>query len=189
MSCYAPVFLMWSRIFDTGSRICVLVLKSLMLDSMPMTEITRSSSFILEEMVFRQARESDVDALASLVAERGFDYPTDISLVRQRFDDLTRAGDCILVAVYDSKIVAMALLHRTRFLHRLPDGRISSLVVSETYRSHGIGARLVEAAEKVFRDWGCGRIEVSSGAKREAAHRFYVRMGFTEQPKRFIKTL
>jgi GNAT superfamily N-acetyltransferase len=102
---------------------------------------------------------------------------------------LIGAGDCILVAVYNSNVIGMALLHRTRFLHRPPDGRIVSLVISETYRSRGVGARLIEAAESVFRNSGCGRVEVTSGAAREAAHRFYVRAGYSEHPKRFIKIL
>jgi GNAT superfamily N-acetyltransferase len=49
--------------------------------------------------------------------------------------------------------------------------------------------RLIEAAESVFRNLGCGRVEVTSGAAREAAHRFYVRAGYSEHPKRFIKIL
>lgn len=151
--------------------------------------MTQIANFIIEEIDIRQADEADAEALAALVAERGFDYPTETSLVRERLSDLNRAGDHILVAVYDAKIIGMVLLHCTRFLHRLPDGRISALVVSETYPGHGIGARLVEAAEAVFRDWGCGRVEVSSGAAREAAHRFYIRAGYAEQPKRFIKLL
>ena len=151
--------------------------------------MTQTSSFIEEEIKIRQADESDANALALLVAERGFDYPTEISLVRERLIDLNRAGDCILVAADDSKVIGMALLHRTRFLHRPPDGRIVSLVISETYRSRGIGPHLIEAAESVFRSWGCGRVEVTSGAPREAAHRFYVREGFSEHPKRFIKLL
>ena len=148
-----------------------------------------SSSIEKEEIEIRQADESDTNALASLVAERGFDYPTEISLVRERLSNLNRAGDCILVAVYNSKVAGMALLHRTHFLHRSPDGRIVSLVIAEAYRSRGIGASLIAAAESVFREWGCGRVEVSSGAAREAAHRFYVRSGYSEQPKRFIKLL
>ena len=152
--------------------------------------MTQTSSSIKKEKIeIRRADESDTNALASLVAERGFDYPTEISLVRERFSDLHRAGDYILVAVYNSKIIGMALLHRTHFLHRPPDGRIVSLVISETYRSRGVGARLIGAAESVFRNWGCGRVEVTSGAVREAAHRFYVRAGYSEQPKRFIKLL
>ena len=142
-----------------------------------------------EEIKIRQAEESDSNELAVLLAEPGFDYPTEISFVKDRLIELFRAGDRILVAVYDSKIIGMALLHRTYFLHRRPDGRISSLVVSENYRSLGIGALLIKEAEKVFRQWNCGRIEVTSGSKREAAHKFYLREGFVEQPKRFVKLL
>lgn len=151
--------------------------------------MTRTSKFGIEEINIRQADESDADALALLVADTGFDYPTEVSLVRERLTDLNRAGDCILVAVCKSKVIGMVLLHRTRFLHRPPDGRISSLVVADSYRGRGIGSRLVEAAELIFRQWGCGRVEVSSGAKREAAHKFYNREGYAEQPKRFIKLL
>ncbi|HEX8265249.1 MAG TPA: GNAT family N-acetyltransferase [Pyrinomonadaceae bacterium] len=149
----------------------------------------QTSNFAKEEIYIRQADESDANALALLVAERGFDYPTEISLVRERLADLIGAGDCCLVAVYNSNVIGMALLHRTRFLHRAPDGRIVSLVISEKYRSRGVGARLIQAAESVFRNWGCGRVEVTSGAARGAAHRFYIRAGYSEQPKRFIKLL
>jgi len=83
----------------------------------------------------------------------------------------------------------MILLHRRHFRHCPPDGRIVALVISESCRRRGIGAHFIEASESVFREWGCGRIEVSSGAAREAAHKFYLRAGYSEQPKRFIKLL
>lgn len=143
--------------------------------------------FNSQDISIRQATSADAEALAALVAE--LDYPTDTMLIIERLTDLQQAGDRLLVATYKSQVVGMALLHRTRFLHRKPDGRISTLGVFATYRSRGIGARLLRAAEAVFREWGCGRIEVSSGAPRQRAHRFYLREGFTEQPKRFIKRL
>jgi GNAT superfamily N-acetyltransferase len=142
-----------------------------------------------EEISIRQASESDSVALANLLAERDFDYPTELSFVSERLNELLRAGDWILVAAHQSQIIGMALLHRTYFLHRVPDGRISSLVVAESFRGYGLGALLIKEAEKIFRQWGCGRIEVTSGAKRQGAHKFYLREGFTEQPKRFIKLL
>ena len=83
----------------------------------------------------------------------------------------------------------MIVLHHTQFLHRPPDGRISTLVVFEKYRNFGIGARLVESAEEIFRDWGCERVEVTSGAERKAAHKFYNREGYIERRKRFVKLL
>ena len=69
--------------------------------------MTQTTGFIREEINIRQADETDALALALLVAERGFDYPTEISLVRERLADLIGAGDCILVAVYDSKVIGM----------------------------------------------------------------------------------
>lgn len=143
--------------------------------------------FIIEEIQIRRAGESDSDALALLVGELG--YPTEATQARTRLLDINRAGDAVLVAVYQSKIIGMIVLHRTRFLHREPDGRIATLVVFNAYRNCGIGARLVEAAETVFRDWGSERVEVTSGAKRGASHKFYNREGYIEQPKRFIKPL
>ena len=142
-----------------------------------------------EEVFIREANETDSAVLAMLIAERGFDYPTEISFVRERLAELLRAGDCILVAIHGTQVIGMALLHRTYFLHRHPDGRISSLVVSESFRGNGIGKLLLTEAEQVFRKWGCGRIEVTSGEKRQGAHKFYLREGFTEQPKRFVKNL
>jgi GNAT superfamily N-acetyltransferase len=143
----------------------------------------------LNEITVRQGQEPDAMPLADLLAEPGFDYPTEISFVRERLAELLGAGDKILVAVHHSQIIGMALLHRTYFLHRCPDGRISSLVISADYRSFGIGTLLVKEAEQFFRQWGCGRIEVTSGLKREDAHKFYLREGFIEQPKRFVKLL
>jgi GNAT superfamily N-acetyltransferase len=137
----------------------------------------------------RKANEADFMGLAGLVAEKDFGYPTDAELLRKRLIDLLSSGDLILVAVYGIELVGMILLHQTRFLHRPPDGRIVSLVVAEKFRSEGIGALLIEEAEKNFKFWECGRIEVSSGIKREAAHRFYLREGFSEAPRRFIKII
>jgi GNAT superfamily N-acetyltransferase len=133
----------------------------------------------------RQAMPADAPALAELVAELG--YPTEQQELQQRLDDLTAAGDQVLVAVWQQQVVGFVLLHRTYFLHRPPDGRVVTLVVITEYRSLGIGQQLLRAAEQALLQLGCGRIEISSGARREAAHRFYLREGYSEQPKRFIK--
>jgi len=125
--------------------------------------------------------------VALLLAELG--YPTKNTEVIERLKEIAANGDRLLEAVDNSNVVGIVLLHCTPFLHRRPDGRISTLVVFESDRGRGIGALLVAAAENVFRQWGCGRIEVTSGAHRTAAHRFYERAGYVEKPKRFIKLL
>jgi GNAT superfamily N-acetyltransferase len=147
----------------------------------------QSTTINADEISIRQATEADAEALAALVGELG--YPTEPATALERLRDSTAVGDCLLVAVHHSNVIGLILLHRTPFLHRAPDGRISTLVVSDNYRGKGVGGRLLVAAESVFREWGCTRIEVSSGAQRAAAHRFYLRAGYSEQPKRFIKVL
>ena len=143
--------------------------------------------FMIENLEIRAAVESDADALALLVAQLG--YPTESSAVKARLAEIFRIGDSVLVAAHEAEIVGLIVLHRTRFLHRPPDGRISTLVVLDSYRSRGIGANLVKAAERIFREWGCTRIEVTSGVERNFAHKFYIREGYIDRPKRFIKSM
>jgi GNAT superfamily N-acetyltransferase len=137
----------------------------------------------------RSANEGDVAAMTALLAANGFDHPTNALLVRERFHALLEAGDEILVAVFGSVVIGMVTLHRTPFLHRKPDGRIVSLVVAEAHRGRGVGARLVAAAEATLRAQGCGRVEVTSGDRRDRAHAFYVRAGYRAESKRFVKVL
>ena len=141
--------------------------------------------FSLHGLCIRPASAADAGALAGLVAELG--YPTEPAAAGHRLAALTAAGDQILVAEHEARVIGMVQLHRTYFLHRPPDGRIVTLVVTTAHRNHGIGNHLLAAAEQVLLEWGCGRVEVSSGARREAAHRFYHRAGYLEQPKRFVK--
>jgi GNAT superfamily N-acetyltransferase len=141
----------------------------------------------ISEVTIRPAAGHDAIALTGLLSELG--YQVETSLLRTRLPELTTAGDAALVAEHHGQVVGLVHLHRMHFLHRAPDGRIVTLVVAASFRSLGLGQQLLRAAEQVFREWGCGRIEVSSGAQREAAHRFYRREGFEEKPKRFVKVL
>jgi GNAT superfamily N-acetyltransferase len=139
----------------------------------------------LHEVDIRPAALPDVAALVNLIAELG--YTTDRQVLAERLAALVTAGDAALVAEHQTEVIGFVQLHRTFFLHRPPDGRIVTLVVTAAYRSQGLGKLLLAAAEQAFLDWGCGRVEVSSGAQREAAHRFYQQAGYLEQPKRFVK--
>ncbi len=141
----------------------------------------------IAQLNIRDAVLSDSPSLA--VLESQLSYPMEESLVRERMKELTEAGDRILVAEFNDNVIGMIVLHRTYFLHRPPDGRVSTLAVLEGYRNYGVGKKLLEKAESVFRNLGCGRVEVTSGGQRDDAHRFYIREGYTEYPKRFRKVL
>jgi GNAT superfamily N-acetyltransferase len=135
----------------------------------------------------RDARPSDSAELSLLLAQLG--YPEAPSTVTARLAALIACGGRVLVAHSGDRIIGLAALDRTWHLHRPVDGRLTGLVVAEDARGLGIGKSLLVAAEAVFREWGCARSELSSGAGREAAHRFYEREGYVETPKRFVKIL
>jgi GNAT superfamily N-acetyltransferase len=59
-----------------------------------------------------------------------------------------------------------------------PYGEIGGFVVSEKYRSTGIGKQLIARAEQWMRDRGLHRALVRSQVSRELAHRFYLREGY-----------
>ena len=52
---------------------------------------------------------------------------------------------------------------------------IDDLVVANTARSRGIGAKLLKFAEKKAQEFGCARLRLCTGVTNESAKRFYER--------------
>ena len=140
-------------------------------------------------MVTRRAELSDARELARLFTE--LDHPATEDEVRQRWTAWHAAGNVgLVVDGSDGELLGAATLHQTIVLHRpKPIGRISALVVDARYRSKGIGRAIVDAAEQMFRDDGCGSVEVTSHMRRTDAHAFYVRLGYELTSARFVKAL
>lgn len=67
--------------------------------------------------------------------------------------------------------------------------RITALVVSGSAGRQGIGRQLLREAEAIARQAQVARIEVTSNARREAAHAFYTGCGYSEGSRHFIKLL
>jgi GNAT superfamily N-acetyltransferase len=68
-----------------------------------------------------------------------------------------------------------------RTLESLAWGRVlyvDDLVTDETWRSRGVGRRLVDWVVSRAREEGCGEVHLDSGVQRLDAHRFYEREGF-----------
>jgi GNAT superfamily N-acetyltransferase len=78
---------------------------------------------------------------------------------------------------------------RPSYEHDPPNGQITALVVARRARGRGIGRLLVSEAEARFAGQGVGRIMVNSGTARADAHAFYVRLGYDETGRRFVKQL
>ncbi|HCJ29787.1 MAG TPA: GNAT family N-acetyltransferase [Pseudomonas sp.] len=138
----------------------------------------------------REARRDDAAAIACLLGELG--YPgCDEFIDRRLQQQLDHDDACLLVAEGDGgQLLGFISLH---FIVQLAlEGdfcRISYLCVDATARSQGVGALLIQAAEQRARARGCDRMELHCDARREAAHRFYERLGYEDAPKYFRRSL
>lgn len=75
-------------------------------------------------------------------------------------------------------------------LHHAADvAEIMELVVDPGVRSAGIGGELFERACQEARTAGCEQIELTSNARRHAAHRFYERRGMERTHVKFVMPL
>ncbi len=139
------------------------------------------------ELIVREARPEDSEALAGLIVALG--YQVTAADVFGRIGPLSEWGMPPLVAVRGAPIgcltwTVMRVLHRPR-----PVGRISMMVVAERERGRGVGTALVDAVCVRLRDEGCGLIEVTSNFTLAGAHDFYEGLGFERTSYRFAKAL
>ena len=100
----------------------------------------------MSEVRIRVASAGDAEAMARLIDELG--YPVTAEDVGSRLAEIEAAGHCALLAESDGRVVGCLTTSMTLVLHRpAPVGRISLMVVGEAFRSQGIGAQMVAAAE------------------------------------------
>jgi len=139
------------------------------------------------ELEIRAASSNDAEDVARLLGDLG--YPTPVAAAGQRLERLSSSGtDWVLVGDVGGQVAGLVAFHRMLLLHG--DGiigRVTALVVDEEHRRGGVGARLLRVAEDRLRAMGCVRVELTSGARREDAHHFYERQGYTSESKRFVK--
>ena len=139
--------------------------------------------------MIRAANVEDASVIEKLLTELG--YAETSSFISTRISELLDHPDAMLF-VYESEGSVVALLS----LHLIPQIallgsflRISYFVVEEKARSQKIGLELEALATQIAQEKGCDRIEVHCHERRTDAHRFYIRQGYSESPKYFIKML
>jgi len=141
------------------------------------------------DLTVRDACEEDADAVSALLGEMGYPMSAEIAAtVVRRF--VRHPGSRLQVADGPDGLVGLVA---TQTVPRLDADalscRITDLVVSASRRRRGIGAALLDAAEREARRAGAPRLDLSSGDWRDDAHGFYAAMGFETRARAFTKRL
>jgi len=130
-------------------------------------------------LTIREITTQDAASAAQLSAE--FGYPNSLETITQRIAALqNRTDHIVFVACIADKAIGWIDVGIVHHFQSEPYGEIGGFVVSEKYRSTGVGKQLIARAEHWMHERGLSRSLVRSQIKREAAHRFYLREGYAQ---------
>ncbi len=137
--------------------------------------------------VIREAREEDVRSLVALFADDSIGGHGD-TVEESAYPGYLEAFRSISASPCDTLFVAelggdVVGTFQTTLTRKLTGrGRlvltVEAVQTRADMRGRGIGEAMMRAAIRMARDAGAGQVQLSSNMQREAAHRFYERLGF-----------
>ncbi len=146
---------------------------------------------MINTITIRKATKDDLSSVIDLYASDDID-DGDILTVEEAtpiFNKFfTYPNYSLYVASMDHKIVGtFELLIMDNLGHKgKPSGIVEDVVVDKNYRSLGIGAKMMEQAISICREYGCYKLTLSSNLKRNRAHEFYEKNGFIKHGYSFL---
>ena len=144
---------------------------------------------ILKELIMvsptiRLARESDAAAIAQLTIQLGYELSE--STASDRLSRILRRDDQhFFVADVDTRVVGWGHVVFIEYVDSEAFVVIAGLVVDRNQRRLGIGRALLNRAETWARERGCAMVRLTSSSTRQAAHRFYEALGYTNIKTQF----
>lgn len=142
------------------------------------------------KLKLRRAKKTDAARIAELSGELG--YPATTQEMKTRLAHLVSATQhAVILAEVDKVVIGWIHVSASPLLEVPLRAEVNGLIVTDGQRSHGAGAKLLEAAEKWARGKGCKGMSVRSNVIRERAHLFYERHGYVhfKTQKAFRKAL
>ena len=142
-----------------------------------------------ETLFIRSVHIEDAAAISHLMLQLG--YPDTAEFMVRRIEAVLTdpMAEC-WVAEWQNGVAGVLSVNFIPQIALAGDfARLSYFCIDELARGQSVGKKLLEKAESIARQRGCDRIEVHCHQRRVDAHRFYLREGFSESPKYFIKSL
>lgn len=143
---------------------------------------------------FRDAVRNDIPAIGAILrnGSTSTDDTPPVSSYRDALTEIDRTeGNYVLVAEYDSQIVAVLQMIAFRQLHDrgVRTAHIVMLRVAEAYRTSGVGGMLIDHAGDRARDLGCRRLQVMCSTARTDEHAFWERSGFVQLDRGYVRVI
>ena len=142
-----------------------------------------------DALLIRRATEADLPRAIELLAlgavpdarPHNSDSPDHIGPYRSALREIDATGGAVLVAELGAEVIGVCQLLVFRHLQARGGlcAELESVHVHPEHRGTGVGSALVREAVDRARALGCYRVQLTSNAVREDAHRFYERLGFT----------
>lgn len=133
----------------------------------------------------REATEADLPAILDLYSQAGLDEGVRVPLekAQAQFARLAAYPSHSIYVVTDnggSVLATYALLIMDNIAHAgAPLAIVEHVAVAASHQSRGIGTAMMRHAMDLSRAAGCYKLALSSHVKRERAHDFYDKLGFT----------
>jgi ribosomal protein S18 acetylase RimI-like enzyme len=109
------------------------------------------------------------------------------TLSTEQLERIVEDRNIILMVVKDSgKIIGMATLYILPKIGKC-NGIIEDVIVDEKYRGQGLGEKLVRALLEEGKRVGVQSVSLTSRSHRVAAHKLYLKLGFSIQETNVFK--
>lgn len=142
----------------------------------------------MKRIAIRLASPADAAVVAALMTE--LDHPIPADQAHRFLASLAdRADTVVFLATIDDHVCGLIGGHLLPVLSEPnPILMIIALSVAAAYQRSGAGRALVNRLEAWARENGAARVLVTTALRREGAHAFYERMGYSFTGRRYART-
>ena len=149
----------------------------------------------MDNVTIRESIHDDIPLILELLYELGRQKPQKDSEL-EKFEKLLKNyiqenDKKILVAqINNSEIIGMiSMVFLPRLNQNTLELYIPELIISQNYRSKGIGKKLINFSINLGKEKKCHRMRLESGNQRVESHKFYKHLGFENSSIFFTKNL
>ena len=149
----------------------------------------------MENIIIRESNYDDIPSLLELLYELGrpkLHQDGDSEKFEKLLKNYIQENDKkILVAqINNSEIIGMiSMVFLPRLNQNTLELYIPELIISQNYRSKGIGKKLINFSINLGKEKKCHRMRLESGNQRVESHKFYKHLGFENSSIFFTKNL